>query len=72
MVHASCVPSKKSLLTSRLQRLPPMFSSRCLIILASMFQSMVNFELICVCTAWMEILKGIAIRIKKYIVKIIK
>ena len=51
MVHASCVPSKKSLLTSRLQRLPPIFSSGCLIILASMFQSMVNFELICVHTA---------------------
>lgn len=27
---------------------------------------------ICVCTAWMEILKGIAIRIKKNIVKIRK
>lgn len=45
MVHAFLCP-KETLLTPRLQRLPPVFPSRSLIILASVFQYMVHFELI--------------------------
>lgn len=51
MVHASCVPSKEIVAYLKVAEPPPMFSSRCLMILASMFQSMVNFELISVLIA---------------------
>lgn len=51
-VHSFSVPSKKSLHTPGLQRLPPMFPSRSFIILSSMVQSMVHFELICM---WHEV-----------------